>query len=183
VQHLLVEASAGTAAAWIERGQRYFAVILQARYGTTDPKKKNLLRSAGLTETALQPIRIAQARKFLSREFDWVEPHYASLCDYVHHNLSSQRTAGAFAGESATAVSSTGGMLILPSPGFLIQYEFPLPEPGRLAVNNTASRTLMNVKGLVQALNQLPRSPYTEDELVARTGSRIGLNPPTRPPQ
>src|SRR5262249_43563426 len=37
-------------------------------------------------------------RKFLTQELRWVDEHYALLCDFVHPNMSSQRTAGSLVG-------------------------------------------------------------------------------------
>jgi hypothetical protein len=113
VARLLEEARAGDKTDWQARGERYFDVILHARYGTTDPAKQTHLKSAGMEDSAVQPVRLHKARKLLSEELDWTEPHYAALCDFVHHNLSSQRMSGAYAGEASTATSSKGGMLLL----------------------------------------------------------------------
>jgi hypothetical protein len=178
VQHLLTEAIIGSANEWKERGRRYFDTIMQARFGTTDPVKQNLLKSAGLADTFVQPIRLNKARRFLAQEIDWVESHYAALCDFVHHNLSSQRTAGAFAGMSSKAVSSAGGALLMKTQAPIVQYEFPMPQPGRASVQMTVSRAVINVHGIVKTINQFPRTPFSEEELIARTGSRIGLVSP-----
>jgi hypothetical protein len=179
VARLLDEARAGDKTDWRARGERYFGIILHARYGTTDPTKQTHLKSAGMEDAAVRPVRLQKARKLLSEELDWTEPHYAALCDFVHPNLSSQRISGAYAGKASTATSSKGGMLLLKTAGPIIQYQFPMPEPGRLAVLTTAERALANAKGMVHALNNFPRSPYLEEELAAWTGSPLGLLSPS----
>ncbi len=175
VQRMLNEASSGSAEQWRVRGERYFNAILQARFGTTDPKAKRVLQAMGLGERTVQPVRISKARRALAEQLPWIEPHYALLCDFVHHNMSSQRTAGRYAGESRLARSQSGGALILSDAAHLIHYEFPMAEPGRVAVRSTAARVLQNLKGVVAALKEFRRSPYSEEELLGRTGSAIGV--------
>lgn len=175
-EHLLCQAIAGGEDDWQGRGQRYFDAILQARFGTSDPKAQQLLRANGCPENALRPLRIAKARAFLAQQLPWVEEHYALLCDFVHPNMSSQRAAGAYVGESQIARSSTGGQLLMSQESPLVQYKFPMPEAGRRAVEQTVTRALENVLGIVSATNQLPQSPFTEAELTTRTGSPTGLH-------
>ena len=181
VGHLLVEAQKGSGGDWRERGERFFNVILQARFGTSDPDAQHLLQANGCPETIMQPFRIAKARAFVAQQHPWVREHYALLSDFVHPNLSSQRTAGAYAGEQEIAHSSGGGKLIMTKPSPVIQYQFPMPEPGRRAVSQTATRALENMLGIVESMNEMPRTPYAEDELVARTGSPLGMTMPTPP--
>jgi SEC-C motif len=179
VDDLLCAAQAGTDAEWRERGQRYFDVILQARYGTSDQAMEQLLITNGCPEGARRPFKIAKARALLVKELPWANEHYGLLCDFVHPNLSSQRTASAYAGESNVALSSGGGQLLLPGKSPILQYQFPMPEPGRSAVTRTAKRALENTLGIVSSMNHFPRTPFSETELLARTGSRIGLKSPS----
>lgn len=183
VAHLLREALNGSLAEWRERGERFFSVILRARFGTSDPNLQAALQLEGCPGAVLQPFRIAHARKFAAQQHPWIEAHYALLCDFVHPNLSSQRTAGGYAGEQQIAHSSGGGMLVLSKPASIIHYRFPMPEPGRRAVTQTAEHALENVVALIAATNEMPRTPYGEDELLKKTGSRVGLKMalPVRP--
>jgi SEC-C motif len=174
VQHLLAAACTEEEGDWRNRGQRYFSIILQARFGTTDPQAKEFLIKAGVSPKSVQLIRLREARQTLAKEFAWVEPHYAMLCDFVHHNMSSQRT-GAYAGESLVARNGYGGVLVFSEPTSVVQYEFPRMEAGRRAVGQTARRALENLQGLVSALDEFPKSPFSPKELKATTGSSLGL--------
>jgi hypothetical protein len=182
IQHLLEAVCAEEKDDWRSRGLRYFSIILQARFGTTDPHAKEILIKAGVSPKSVQLIRLREARHVLGKELPWIEPHYAMLCDFVHHNMSSQRTAGAYAGESFVANSAYGGALVFSEPAPLVQYEFPMMEAGRRAIVQTALRALENLKKLVSALNDFPKSPFSPEELKATTGSALGieaLNDPT----
>jgi len=179
-EHRLSEACTGAEAEWRERGHRYFDLILRARYGTSDPKAQRILKMVGIPETALKPIRVGKARAFLTNELPWIDEHYALLCDFVHHNMSSQRTAGSLVGKSHMARSSAGGGFLMAQQHPIVQYTFPAPDRGRHAVRDTATRALENVRGVMDATNRFPRSPFTEAELMAKTGSAIGFKPPSR---
>ena len=155
IQHLLTAVCTEEKEDWRTRGLRYFSIILQARFGTTDPHAKDILIKAGVSPKSVQLIRLRAARQMLAKELPWIEPHYAMLCDFVHHNMSSQRT-GAYAGESLVANSAYGGALVFSEPAPLVQYEFPRMEAGRRAIGQTALRALENLKKLVSALNDFP---------------------------
>jgi len=171
----LVRMASGPSEEWRDRGCRYFQLLIQARFGTTDPEKQKLLRDSGVPESSRQPIRTGKARKALMLELPWIDAHYAMLCDYVHHNLSSLSIAGALAGRGTVARSGGGGKLLLKGEGSLIQYAFPMPEAGKQAIQKTAECAVLNMRGIVSAINGFPHSPYSEQELQARTGSPIGL--------
>jgi hypothetical protein len=177
VRLLLDQARIGPKEEWRTRGEKFFKVLLQARFGTTDPNVKKLLKADGIAEESVQLIRLQTARRKLAEDLPWVEAHYAMLCDFVHHNMSSQRTTGAYAGKSFIARSQSGGALILPKPAPILQYQFPMAEPGRRAITQTAARALENLRGLILSLNQLARAPFSQEELLANTGTELGVEP------
>lgn len=176
VQDRLKTAAEGPSSDWRARGLRYFPLIIQARFGTTDPAVQERMRKAHVPTELVQPIRLKAARAFLANEIDWINSHYATLCDFVHPNALSQRTTAPYAGEGDIAVSGAGRpFMVLDIPVPMIQYGFPMPEPGRAAVRLTASRALASVEGIVAATNDLLQTPFTKEELLFRTGSPIGL--------
>ena len=73
-------------------------------------------------------------------------------------------------------------MLILKTPGPIVRYEFPATFRGQEAIAGTAHRVLDNARGAIDAINRIPESPFTVDELIQLTGSRLGL-PELRPPE
>jgi hypothetical protein len=175
VEHQLEEARGGPRSDWRERGQTFFDVILQSRFGTSDPNAQQLLKTAGCPERALRPFRVSKARELVAQELPWTNEHYALLCDFVHPNMSSQRSTAAYSGESNVAHSAGGGKLILTKSSPLLQYQFPMPEPGRRAVTQTAGRALASTLKLVDALNRMARSPFSKEELAETTGSSMGM--------
>lgn len=176
VEHLLTESCGGAQADWLERGQQYFNVILRSRFGTSDATAQHLFRSHGFPETALRPIKVKDARAFLGRELDWLDEHYSHLCDFVHPFMWGQQIVGSYGGESTIArTSNAGGAFVLRYPQTILQYKFPMLEAGRRALTKTATRALDNTRGIVKALKEFPRSPFSETELFAKTGSALGF--------
>jgi SEC-C motif len=123
----------------------------------------------------LRPIKMKDARAFLGRELSWLEEHYTRLCDFVHPFMWGQRTAGSYAGDSHIARSVGGGGFVMPDNQRILEYKFPVTEAVLRAVHQTASRALDNTRGIFNAINAFPRSPFTEAELIAKTGSSIGF--------
>jgi len=73
-------------------------------------------------------------------------------------------------------------MLILKSAGPIVRYEFPATFRAQEAIQATAQRALENTKGVIDAINRIPESPLTPQELIKLTGSRFGVAsvPPLR---
>lgn len=177
VSRLLREASIGDVVEWRLRGERFFETIIQARYGSTDPAKREILiNSESIDEKAVQPLRLNKARKHLEGRIDWIEQHYVALCDVVHPNLASQRvgSAGTKAGRVARS-SGGGGAMILTQESTIVHYEYGRAEPARSAVLVTADRALSCLKGIIEEHNGIPDSPYSKAEIENWTGSSFGI--------
>lgn len=173
---LLDEARRGDPSEWAARGQRFFDVMVQARYGTTDPKKQaHLKRNTSMKAELAQPLRINNARRFLAKTAPWVEEHYASLCDVVHPNLASQRHAGVGAGIGRVATNAAGGQVHVRSDMPIVHYEFGRPENGISAVEFTAAYALENAKGILAVLEVMPKSPYKTEEIAQHRADPIEL--------
>ena len=64
----------------------------------------------------------------LAREdgHDDIEARYASLCDFVNHNLASMTVANAGSAQSQQARSPGGGAMTVHGTGTLTQYQYPV---------------------------------------------------------
>jgi hypothetical protein len=175
---LLAEARMGDPSEWAARGQRFFDVIVQGRYGTTDPKKQaHLKRNTSMRAELAQPLRIKSARHFLAKSLPWVEEHYASLCDVVHPNLASQRQAGVGAGIGRVATNAAGGEVRVTSDMPIVHYEFGRPENGIAAVEFSAAFAAENAAGILAELEAMPKSPFTPQEIERYRADPIQLVP------
>jgi hypothetical protein len=162
---------------WSDRGQEFFTTIVRARFGTSNPEKKKVLLDHGVKPDDAKPFHILTCiQKTAKRlESNWLESHYDFLCDFVHHNLSSQTIAAAQSNVSNVASSAQGGMLITPQPGLNVVYAYPADNQAKYAIDQTAVRAAMCADLVLNALNTLPESPYSNAEILAKTGHPLGV--------
>lgn len=172
------------ARAWGDRGIAFFHFLIRARFGTSSPSKRAILLSDGVPEAHLKPIHINDCVRHLEKAedggYEWAREYYDELCDFVHHNLSSQQAGSVGLRTGDRIVSTGGGMMIMKSPGPIVRYEFPATLRGREAITGTAHRVLDNARGAIDAVNRIPESPFSPEELMKLTGSRFGM-PELRP--
>ncbi|MES3036183.1 MAG: SEC-C metal-binding domain-containing protein [Gemmatimonadota bacterium] len=163
----LADASAGDESDWATRGARFFSVMVQARFGTTDPAKRDLMETGtSIAAEHTKPVRINSAWKHLAKTVHWIEPHYAALSDGVHPNLSSQRLAGLGAGLGTVARSAAGGEIRLKDDYPILHYEFGRAELGRSAIERTAVYTALNSRGILEEASLMLESPFSDAEIA-----------------
>jgi hypothetical protein len=169
---------------WRDRGIAFFHFLIRARFGTSSPSKLAILLKDGVPDAHLKPIHVNDCVRHLEKAEDgryaWIREYYDELCDFVHHNLSSQQAGSVALRTGDRIVSTGGGMVIMKSPGPIVRYEFPATFRGQEAVAGTAHRVLENARGAIDAVNRIRESPFTPEELMTLTGSRFGL-PELRP--
>lgn len=173
----LLAVSEGDAKHWRSRGEEYFGLIVRARFGTSDPSKAELLSSSGISKKHLKPFHISEAIKELSRESSFLDValHYDLLCDFVHHNLSSQTVSNVGSFVSDTARSSGGGEILLKTPGPITRYQYPANSKAVKAIEETATIALRNVEGSIRWVNRCPESLFQRREIRNMTGTDFGL--------
>jgi len=99
---------------WLPLGEKFFALLVRARYATTNPEFRALLVEAGVPSARLKPFNITECVKRLAADpshLDAVE-RYALLCDFVHHNLSSATTAPSGVRFGDTAYTGSGRIVV-----------------------------------------------------------------------
>jgi len=179
VSRRLIECKEGNESDWRSRGEKFFGLIVRARFATSDPKKTELLLKDRVSKKHIKPFNIMNCIKSLAAEADFtdVQGQYASLCDFVHHNLSSQTTSNVGSFTSDVARSSGGGAIFMPTAGPVTQYQYPVKNKAEKAIDETAVCALRNTKGVIRWLNRLPESPYSASEIQEMTGTRFGITP------
>jgi hypothetical protein len=161
----------------VDRGVAFWRVIARARFGTGDPKKRALLMTLGIQPELLRPRKIGATIDALEKagvELVGTSDYYGELCDFVHASQSSQtvsrgpgridRVARIGRGELRTSVDALIG-----------RHEYPLPAAFARALETTEARAFVNLRGIVQAVNEMPTTPYTVQELVTHTGNEVGF--------
>jgi hypothetical protein len=95
---------------WQPLGEKYFGLIVRARFATTHRVYSDLLRADGVPARRLKPFAITHCVQGLAAEPDHQDAieRYALLCDFVHHNLASSTTANSGSGVINIALSALG---------------------------------------------------------------------------
>ena len=159
---------------WRLSGEEFFSLIVRARFASSDTEKISIFND--LSNSQSKPINIMSSLKYLAEknETAFFAKDYERLCDYVHHNLSSQITSSAGIRIDSNARSALGGMLLTQNSGPISRYEYPNPTKGELAAKETLSITEKSMALCISSLNSMPHSPYSQSLLIKRTGSAYG---------
>lgn len=79
---------------WKNKGSAFFNTLARARYGTNNPKFQKLFIETGVSSKKIKPINISESISFLKKcGHDDLAYNYGEMCEFVHHNLSSNTTA------------------------------------------------------------------------------------------
>lgn len=166
---------------WRSRGEDYFKTIVRARFGTSDPTWPERMDAAGLAHGQLdlpKPFHVNDGLRSLAKhpDFEAVVEHYGRLCDYVHHNLSSQAATAEGQRIADRTEHPSGGGFVASTSGPMLRYQYPVQKPVELAVEWTAPIALRHTRAIVEWHNNIPSSPFSTEELVELTGSPIGVD-------
>jgi hypothetical protein len=162
---------------WVQMGEKFFGLIVRARFATTHPNYRDLLIEQGVSAARLKPFNITQCVSGLASEPEHrdAESRYAALCDSVHHNLGSGINANSGSAVVDAARSSGGGMLLTNGPTPITQYEYPVVGKTERAVDELAGGFLRDAQSCTRWLNLTPATPFSAEHLRAVTGSQLGV--------
>lgn len=162
---------------WRSRGEEFFGLIIRARFSTSDPSKANLLVLNGISKKHLRPFNITDSIRRLSLEagFTDIAAHYDLLCDFVHHNLSSQTVSNVGTFVSDRAKASGGGTILMKTTAPITRYDYPATSKIVKAAEETATVALRNAEHAIGWLNRCPESPFNQSEINKMTGTRFGM--------
>lgn len=162
---------------WQPLGEKFFAVIARARYATSDPAFRKLLIDAGTPESRLKPFNITECVKGLSAEdgFEDSGERYASLCDFVHHNLGSATTANLGVRQGTVARSGLGGV-VTPDVQTITAYAYPVRGKINVYTDRIAPGVLRDANASIRWINELPQGPFPFEMNVQMTGTQLGID-------
>lgn len=185
VRTQLLDAEARDGKNWRQAGEMFFGRIVRARYATTRHDYEAALLGAGLSPERIKPFNIKNCIHGLAQDAgnDDAEVRYATLCDFVHHNLASTTTANAGRAVADMARSSGGGAMIMPGGGIITQYEYPIPSRFAVALEDTCAGFLHDAGACIRWTNEMPESPYPPKLVEQFTGTPLGvqmLGPPVQ---
>lgn len=162
---------------WRSRGEKFHKTINRARLGTSNPYAKELYEEAGMSKSISDPVHIHKSIESLSsvEEFTDIKKRYGFLCDFVHHNRSSQAI---LSGEllRKTSAKFSKSTIIFPSGEArdINRYEFPPKSVTEDSFDYVTLDFTRDFAGGYIAIQLLPESPFTMAELEKETGSPVG---------
>jgi hypothetical protein len=169
---------------WQPLGEKFFGLIVRARYATTHPDYLGLLLTHGVPASRLKPFNITNCVQGLAaeREHQDATKRYQLLCDFVHHNLGSSSMAKSGSAVSDASRSSGGGMLVVRGGSTSItRYEYPAKGKADRALNGLAGGFLKDTRACIGWLDTTPESPFPWEMVMEKTGSPFGVQE-LRPP-
>lgn len=177
VSQRLVEAAARDEAGFQERGETFFSTIVRARFASSDPLSRKQLSEAGAPTSALKPINVMACIEGLLNVngMSDARSRYDALCDFVHHNFSSNNMAIENTRLDTVARSLGGGEVRTTSRGAVTRFRYPPVGSGQAAIDATVAGVVRDQAATIAWLNRCPECPYTSAELVEWTGSRLGF--------
>lgn len=159
---------------WRSSGEKFFGLAIRARFATSDSEKRAALKSVGLSDSRLKPFNITDCVRSLKavEGYEDAEARYASLCDFVHHNLGS--VAATISGSRATDyVEYEGGGMFTRTPGDWLQYQYPVATAARPDWMSLAPHFVRDMDACRTWINDMPHMPFSEDMNVRHTGYEL----------
>lgn len=163
---------------WRPKGEEFFSILMRARFGTSNQAIAKELKNHGASKKSLEPFNIMKCLSGLgeTKEGRVLVAFYDELCDYVHHNLSSHFTSSPGFLVKEEARSAGGGAILSPAGSMPITlYTYPVPNKCQLAIAQTSEKVLACAQLCVAHVNDIPRSPYSAEQVQRVTGSPIGF--------
>lgn len=160
---------------WLPLGEKFFALIVRARYATAHPEYRALLLAAGVPSARLKPFNITECVSRLTEteaHSDAVE-RYALLCDFVHHNLSAATTATSGVRVGDTAFTGAG-RIVTDRPGTICRYEYPIVGKFQRELANVAPGFLQDARACLEWAGSMPHMPFSQELNQRMTGFPLG---------
>ncbi|MFC1578977.1 SEC-C metal-binding domain-containing protein [Pseudomonadota bacterium] len=177
VSETLLAYRSGDISDWRSRGEGFFKYLVRARYGTRDPEIQRKLLDLGISKKCMVPIhsKDIEAAIFSLPEFENDRETYAMLCDYVHTNAQGFYVGSPGWFEAGTIRAQGQVFFQLPEPGPVTRYEYPTMEGFDEAVAVTAPIVDRHLLGFKAAIEKMPSSPYSDQEVRDQTGLAHGM--------
>ncbi|PXW30393.1 UNVERIFIED_CONTAM: hypothetical protein DES50_108203 [Williamsia faeni] len=168
---------------WKPLGEKYFGLIVRARFATTHPEFRELLIKNGVSAARLKPFNISNCIEGLIADAGYhdAKERYDTLCDFVHHNLASSSVSNSGSGLTDVARSAGGGEVRSTEGKLTVtQYEYPVQGKAERAVDDLAPGFLKDSRACIGWINAIPESPFPRQMVAAVTGTPTGMPMPER---
>lgn len=167
-----------TPTTWKPMGEKFFGIVVRARFGTTNPEHRTLLINQGISSKRLEPFNVTHCIEGLAAEAGQTDAleRYDILCDFVHHNLGSSSMANSGSGVADAARSAGGGMIRSHGPMTIVRYEYPVRGQSSRVLDAVAPGFLRDATACINWMNATPESPFSSGLLSLLLGNPIGVD-------
>ncbi len=156
---------------WKSKGEEFFKFILRARYATSDTGKNYALSKANISNNIKKPISISNCidRMDKTGEHKGIKDKYAKLCDYVHHNNSSQFLASHGAVASNNFRNEYGNIVALQKDGAFSVYKYGSFNKLEIVIRETIDDMVTYANSVQLSLESLPPYPFSSEFILRKT--------------
>ncbi|MFC5061141.1 hypothetical protein [Actinomycetospora atypica] len=175
---LLVASFTASPTDWRQAGEKFFGLVLRARFATSSSWKRDWLLKEGVPVGRLKPFNIGSCVSGLSSQSGQEDAasRYDQLCDFVHHNLSGAALVNSGDADAHYADLPAGVRVINTNGAMRVtQYEYPASGSNYTdLLDDLAVGFLRDANASVRWLDATPESPYSPELLLSLTGSSSG---------
>lgn len=177
VSETLLAYRSGDISDWRSRGEGFFRYLVRARHGTRDEVLRRKLLDLGVSKKCLEPIHSKEIEAAIvsGPGFENDKKTYAMLCDHVHTNSQGFYVGSAGWFEADRVKASSDILFQLPKPGPVNRYEYPSVAGFDESKSVTAPIVDRHLLGFRAAIEEMPSSPYLEQEVNDQAGSVLGM--------
>lgn len=175
---------------WEGRGRTFLAAICRGRYGASDPKIVQFLKSVGVSASSIQPFNITRAIKSLGEEvsFSTAVADYDYFSNICHHNGSAHQLFQTSMRETTSVITPFGSTIVTATPSLAVTLEYPLDKAFHAAFINSVGAVHAWGIAVKDRIAVIPDVPFSETECRDLTGGALAswatmLLPPARSPQ
>jgi hypothetical protein len=160
---------------WQGRGTRFLLTLCRGRYSSSDPKIAELMKSVGVSDNAVKPIRIGIAIKHLGQNenFKSAIDDYDFLSNVCHHNGSSHKLFHRSLRLTDTVRLPSGDFIKRASPGWAITLEYPPLRAYRVAVVQTSRLVVACAAWIDTMLQEFLLVPFSEQDCSTVTNGAL----------
>jgi hypothetical protein len=168
---------------WQGRGTKFLLTLCRARHSSSDPKIAALMKSGGVSDSAIKPIRIGSAIKHLAQNenFKSAVHDYDFLSNVCHHNGTSHHLFHKSLRMTDMVRLPGGEFIKRASPGWAITLEYPPRQAYRAAVVQTARLVLSCAAWIDTMLQEFPLIPFSDRDCSTVTKGALTKSLDYRP--
>jgi hypothetical protein len=160
---------------WAIRAVTFVGILYRARHSTSDPKFASILADLEIPLELTKPIHVLKALKILTSRpgFGSVKSTYDTLSNMCHHNGSGHKLLTERVRWTDRIVTQHGRTLLLGEEATAMTMSYPADRCASSALGLTARPAWWSAKSAIQIIEELPETPFNNEDLSKLTSGRL----------